>query len=260
MRQLKLTAVVAMCLLGASFPAHAEVSTDGDVITTFDGGFTPTRLPRAEPAPVAVHVAGNVRSASGDGARIPQLRTVTIAINRQGRLFDRGLPVCDVASIQPADEAHALATCGESVVGSGQVTIQAHIPTQPFFEVKARILAFNGPRRHGHKLILAQAYAPDPPGAFVLSFTVKKGRGVFGTVMSTTLPASAQQWAYLTHFALTLRRTYTYNGKTHSYVSAACSAPPGFRSAVFPFGRATYGFDDGRSLTTEIARRCTVRA
>jgi hypothetical protein len=119
-------------------------------------------------------------------------------------------------------------------------------------------LAFNGPRRNGHKLILAQAYARNPPGAFVLKFKVSRRKGVFGTVLSTTLPRSAQRWAYLTHFDMTLHRTYDYRGHRHSYVSAACAAPPGFRTALFPFARATYSFDDGQILSVPVARSCRV--
>jgi hypothetical protein len=107
-------------------------------------------------------------------------------------------------------------------------------------------------------MILAQVYAKDPPGAFVLSFKVKRKDGAFGTVMSTSLPPSAQGWAYLTHFDMTLKRIYEYRGKRRSYISAACSAPAGFPGAVFPFAKASYGFDDGQKLTTTVVRSCHV--
>ena len=58
---------------------------------------------------------------------------------------------------------------------------------------------------------------------------------------------------------MTLRRIYEYGGKQRSYVSAACSAPAGFRSALFPFARATYGFADGQTVTTSVSGRCTVK-
>ena len=255
-----LLALAAAAALGlAGIPAHAELSKDGDLIASFTGGLAPSALPRHTRVPVAVRVAGDVRSASGEEASLPQLRTIKVAINRQGRLFDRGLPVCEVGRIQPATERAARRVCGGALVGSGHVTVQARLPTQRLFTVRAKLLAFNGPRRSGHKLILAQAYARNPPGAFVLIFVVKRGEGVFGTTMTTTLPRSAQAWAHLTHFDMTLRRTYTWRGKRRSYVSAACSAPDAFDSAVFPFARATYGFADGRQLSTTIARRCTVQ-
>jgi hypothetical protein len=247
--------VLGLCM---NLPAQAELRGDGDLVVSFDGAIRPSTLPRATRVPVAVRVAGNVKSASGDEGRLPQLRTIAVAINRQGRLFDRGLPTCDVASIQPAREGAARAICGDAIIGSGHVRLQARLPTQPIAEVKAKLLAFNGPHRNGHKLILAQAYARNPPGAFVLVFRVSHNESLFGTVMKTTLPKQAQHWAYLTHFDMTLRRTYAYRGRTRSYVSAACLAPSGFDSIVFPFARATYGFDDGRSLEIGVARECRV--
>lgn len=258
-RAARLLIAAAALLLCASIPASAELSKEGDLEVSFDGGLSPTRLPREGAVPVAVRVAGNVKSATGNEAQLPQLRTISVAINRQGRLFDRGLPTCQVKTIQPATEAAARAVCGQALVGSGHVTVQVHIPSQPPFTIRAKLLAFNGPRKNGHKLILAQAYARNPPGAFILTFRLSRHRGVFGTVMSTTLPKEAQSWAYLTHFDITLRRVYTYRGALRSYVSASCSAPDGFASAFFPFAKATYGFDNGSRLVTSVARRCEVR-
>ena len=258
-RAARLLIAAAALLLCASIPASAELSKEGDLVVSFDGGLSPTRLPRKTVVPVAVRVAGNVKSATGNDAALPQLRTISVAINRQGRLFDRGLPTCQVKTIQPATEDGARAICGRALVGSGHVTVQVRLPGQPVFSLKAKLLAFNGPTKHGHKLILAQAYVRDPPGAFVLTFRLSRHRGVFGTVMSTTLPPTAQHWAYITHFDMTLHRTYTYRGARRSYVSAACTAPDGFASAFFPFAKATYGFDSGSRLTTSVARRCEVR-
>jgi hypothetical protein len=258
-RAARLLLAVAALLLCAGIPARAELSKEGDLVTSFDGGLSPTRLPRKTAVPVAVRVAGNVKSASGNSAALPQLRTISVAINRQGRLFDRGLPTCRVRRIQPSTQAAARRICGGALVGSGHVTVQVRLSGQPNFTVKAKMLAFNGPRHNGHKLILAQAYARKPPGAFVLTFRLTQHSGVFGTVMSTTLPRSALSWAYLTHFDLTLRRTYTYRGARRSYVSAACTAPDGFASAFFPFAKATYVFTNGASLTTSVTRRCEVR-
>jgi hypothetical protein len=259
MRFGKLIAVAAVALVGVALPAKAALDKDGDLITSFTGTLAPTALPRSAPAPVGVTVAGDVRSAGGDREALPQLRTIRVAINRRGRLYYRGLPVCKVEEIQPATEQAARRQCGGALVGSGHVTVLVHVPNQPTFQIKARVLAFNGPRHHGRKQILAQAYARQPPGAFIITFTISRRKGLFGTVLSTSLPPSAREWAYLTHFDMTLRRTYWYRGVRRSFVSAACPAPAGFRSAVFPFARAAYGFADGRRLSISISDRCTVR-
>jgi hypothetical protein len=256
-RAVRVAAAVTCAALCIGVPARAELSQDGNLLTSFAGRLIPKRLPREAPGPVAVRVDGDVRTLNG--AVLPQLRKISVAINSAGRLFDKGLPICRESEIQPAIQREAKRVCGGAIVGSGHVVLRVRIPEQPPFPVKAHLLAFNGPRRHGHKLILAQAYAREPPGSFVLPFVVRRKGGVFGTTMTTTLPAMARDWAYLTHFDMTLDRRYRYGGKMRSYVSAACAAPVGFRGATFPFAKATYSFDNGQKTTTSLTRTCLVR-
>lgn len=249
-----------MLLIALVVPqAWGAADVDGDLRATFDGGITPRALPRSTLAPVGVRVSGNFTTLSGEPERLAQLRRIEVAINRKGHLFDRGLPTCEPHMIQPSTEAAARRICGGAIVGSGHVTVQVRIPTQVPFVVPARLLVFNGPRVDGHKLIYAQAYARNPPGSFVLTFRVEKRAGQYGTVLRTTLPDTTREWAYLTHFDITLRHTYTYRGQRRSYVSAACAAPPGFNRAVFPFAKATYSFADGRRLTMSETGVCRVR-
>jgi hypothetical protein len=252
-RPLAAVTVLALCLC---IPAQAEVTEQGNLITTFQGDLAPKTLPRETPAPVAVSVGGDFKARGT--SPLPQLRTISVAINNAGVLDDTGLPICQVAAIQPATEANARALCHKAIVGSGHVTVGVHLENQAPFSVSANLLAFNGPSEGGQKLILAQIYAKNPPGAFVLTFKLKRRPGRFGTVMSTKLPRSAQQWAYLTHFDMTLYRRYRYRGKSQSYVSAACEAPPGFPGAVFPLAKASYGFAGGQHTTTTIVRSCRV--
>lgn len=259
MRAVGLLLAALALALGAGLPAAADVNQDGDLVVSFEGAMKPSALPREGVAPVSVRVAGDVREAAGNPDLLPQLRTISVAINRQGRLFDRGLPICRIAGVQPATERNARRECRAAIVGRGHVRLRVRLPSQPPFAVSANLLAFNGPRRNGRKLIFAQAYARNPPGAFVLTFHLSRRPGVFGTVMTTTLPAGARRWAYLTHFDMTLHRTYEWRGRQRSYVSASCPVPPGFRSTVFPLAEATYGFADGRSLSVAESGRCTAR-
>lgn len=252
-----LTAALALLLLAAA-PAWAVSRADGDLFVTFGGGIKPKFLPRDTPAPVSVLVSGDIRSLSGDTDNLAQLRSISVGINRQGELFDHGLPVCDVAKIQPATQKDARKACSSSLIGSGHVTVQVRVPAQKPFMVRARLLAFNGPYRNGHKLIFAQAYARRPPNSFVLTFHVSHQDGEFGTVLSTTLPRRTRRWAYLTHFDMKLHRTYTYRGSRRSFVSAACAAPDGFAGATFPFAEATYGFADGREISVSETGVCRV--
>lgn len=248
-----LTAALLLCL---GLTARAELNRKGDLIVSFQGEIAPSELPRTKPVPVSVRVAGNVKTSNG--LRLPQLRRIAVAINRSGQLFDKGLPVCKVARIQPATEAVARKRCADSIVGSGHVTLVVRLPSQPDHISRNSMLAFNGPREGGKKLILAQVYSKNPPGAIILTFTVKRGAGVYGNVIETTLPEYAENWAYLTQFDMTLGRTYTYRGQKRSYVSASCAAPAGFPGALFPFAKASYEFATGEVVTTKIMRHCKV--
>ena len=254
-----LAAATALALL-AALPAPAAINRDGDLVVSFEGGFDPTSLPRGAPAPVRVEVAGRFRTASGDPGQLPQLRRITVAINRQGRLFDRGLPTCDPRSVDPSTKASAREVCGDAIIGGGHVDVQIRLLSQLPFEIRASLLVFNGPWRNGHKLIYAEAYASDPPGVFLITFKLQRRPGTFGTVLSTTLPASSRDWAYLTGFKMHLHRLYEHRGQRRSLVSASCGAPPGFSTAIFPFARATYSFANGQRLTLSEAATCRVGA
>lgn len=258
MNRARLLAVLAAALVSAAVPAHAENQQDGNLRVSFDSSLKPSALPRDEPVPVAITVSGQFRTLGDQSASLPQLRRISVAINRQGTMFDRGLDVCRAGRIWAATQSVARRLCGGAIIGNGSVGVRATLPNQPPFEVAADLLAFNGPTRNGQKLILAQAYSRRPPGSFILTFRVSHRDALFGTVLTTDLPRSARRWAYLTHFDMRLHRTYEYRGRRRSYVSAACEAPPGFNLATFPFARASYSFSDGRSLQVSVARSCRV--
>ena len=258
MKPLGPIALVVLLLLGVAGVARGEVAQDGNVIVSFDGGISPRALPRDGVAPVSVNIDSSFK-ASDNVDPPPQLREISIGINRGGKLFDRGLPTCRVRKIQPATISAARRICGGAIVGSGHVQVRVHLTNQEPFTFKGPLLVFNAERSGGSRRILAQVYGIRPPSAFVLTFKIRKEQGEFGTVISTTLPSSARKWAYVTHFDMQLRRTYIYKGERHSYVSAGCAAPDGFPGAVYPFARGRFGFAGGREVTTTLIRDCTVR-
>jgi hypothetical protein len=253
-----LVVLVATLALWMAAPASGGVGRDGDVLGSLDAKLNPSALPREQLAPVAVHVDGDLTEAGGDQNQLPQLRRIDVAINRGGQIFDRGIPVCRAKQIQPATRAAARRICGDSIVGRGRVDVQIRIAGQLPYLIKAPMLAFNGPRRHGHRLILAQAYVGEPPTSFIIDFEVHHQKGLFGTVLSTMLPRTARKWAWLTHFDLTLHRSFSYAGQQHSYVSAACALPDGIYHTLFTFARATYSFADGTRVKAEALSACRV--
>jgi hypothetical protein len=237
--------------------AQAELTQSGDLFVSFSGGIDPGALPRRSLAPIAVRVAGKIRTLTGH--RPPSLRQITIEINQGGRLDTHGLPVCPPARIEATSSEGALAACREALVGGGSFAAKVAFPEQTAFPSRGRILAFNS-RSNGHRTILAHVYGAEPaPISRLIVFHLRHGSGPYGTVLSGDLPETLIHWGYLKRISLSLHRLFTYRGRVHSYLSAACDAPPGFRSASFRFAHASMTFEDGRTLSSTLTRTCRVR-
>ena len=109
-------------------------------------------------------------------------------------------------------------------------------------------------------MILAHLYGTDPdPGTNVITFYIQHPHGAYGTQLTDNLPASLNHYGYLTRISLDLHRNFTYRGQRHSYLSAACEAPPGFSVALFPFAHASMSFEGGVTLASTLIRTCTVK-
>ena len=97
-------------------------------------------------------------------------------------------------------------------------------------------------------MILAHVYGTNPvPGTSVITFYIQRPHGAYGTQLIDNLPASLNHYGYVKRISLTLHRTYTYRGRLHSYLSAACTAPAGLSVALFPFAHASMRFEGGVS-------------
>ena len=250
------TALAFACLLVAAI-AHAELVERGNLFVKFDGGIAPSALPRQAKAPISVRVDGTVRVLSGE--RPPALRHIAIAINRGGVLDTRGLPTCRRSQIEPATSLQALEACRSALVGEGRYVGALALPEQDRFPLQGRILAFNAVI-NGRRAILAHVYGSEPvPNSRIIVFHIRSESGTFGTVFDAALPARLNRSGYLKKISLQLRRTFTYRGRKHSYLSAACAAPAGFSGAVFPFSRVSMTFADGRKLASTLIRSCKVQ-
>jgi hypothetical protein len=255
-RRLLLATALLLCLALAAL-AQAEQIQRGDLRVTFSAGLTPRRLPRSGSAPVRVSLGG--RFATVDGRLPPQLRTISIAINGHGRLSPTGLPSCPLSEIQPSTTAGALAACRRSLIGEGHFSAKVLFPSESPFPSSGKVYAFNG-RFHGHPAILAHIYGTVPaPTSSTIPFTISPDRGTYGTLLRASLPHVTSKWGYVTGLDLTLGRGYRSHGRARSYLSAACPAPPGIARVAFPLARATYGFADGRSISSTLTRTCRVR-
>lgn len=244
-------------LLAVSVPvARAELTERGDLFVRFKGGISPNALPRTQLAPIAVSVAGTVKTLSGE--RPPPLRRIRIELNRNGRLDSRGLPVCHYDQLLAATPRQALDACGDAQVGTGAYRAKTAFPEQEAFPSQGHILAFNGVYQ-GKSAILAHVFGHDPvPITRIIVFRIHRTGGTFGTILTGTLSDAVNHYGYVVGVELRLFRRFVFHGQPRSYLSAACAAPAGFPGAVFPFARASMGFADGRTLSSTLTRSCKV--
>jgi len=252
---LGLAAAVSALWVGG---AQGERIKSGDLIVSLGGEIAPRTLPRATAAPVRIHVEGEVRTLS-DGRPSP-LRRLKIAVNRQGKLFTRGLAVCSPGQLQGTSSEAALSACGQALVGKGSFDAKVALPALVPFPAQGRVLAFNG-RRAGRQAILLHIHGRSPtPVTFVLPLTISHRRsGSFGMVISANLPRLAGDLGYVTGIEFTLHRRYRHAGRMRSYLSASCPAPDGFPGAIYVFARGTFDFSNGQRLRTSLVRDCRVR-
>jgi hypothetical protein len=247
-----LAVLLALALPG---PTAAEVVQRGQLRVAFEGKLTPHALPRSGAVPVGVELGGRI--ASADGRTPPQLKRISIRVNRFGRLAPGSLPVCRLEQIQPATTEGALEACGRSLVGTGSFSARVLLPEQAPFPSTGKVYAYNGSYR-GRPAILVHVYGTQPaPTSYTLPFQVIRTRGTFATLLTASLPQVTSEWGYVTGIGLKLDRTSP--GRGRGYLSASCPAPAGFSLATFPLARSTFAFAGGRKLSATLNRSCRVR-
>jgi hypothetical protein len=137
--------VFALALLSAlvlSASALAEVVQQGTLRVSIATQVKPYRLPRTDPAPIKVLIAGHVWTSTG--AVPSQLTRLTVLINKHGELRPGAIPSCGIDEIRPSTTAQAIEHCGPALVGSGHFWASVVLPEQGVYHTTGRLLAFNG--------------------------------------------------------------------------------------------------------------------
>jgi hypothetical protein len=250
-------ALTLTALLGLASLARAELIARGDLFVSFQGGIAPLALPRHELSPIRVSFKATVGTVSGESP--PALRRMVIELNRAGHLDTRGLPICPVARVKATNTQTALRLCGSALVGQGSYRANTDLPEQSAFPAAGHILAFNTRGKSG-PAIVAHVYGTHPFAASrIIVFHLRRlPHGPYGTVLAASLPSVENPHGYITQISLSLYREFTYRGRAHSYLSAACSAPAGFPGAVFAFARTRMSFAGGGTLASTVTRSCKV--
>ena len=180
--------ILLLGLLGAA-AAWGEISQKGNLRITFDGGFAPHSLPRDRLAPVTLSVGGSISTT--DDSHPPPLNKLEVALNRNGRVSTRGLPVCTGPLLQSTTTESALARCRPALVGRGSFKAEVE-SSQSGILATGAMLAFNG-SVHGKPALLLHLYTTVPVRVtFVLPLLIShRATGRFGTVLSAKVPILA---------------------------------------------------------------------
>lgn len=257
MRRIAIAAVLLICLPAGAAAARQFVQR-GTLRVAFEAKLLPHALPRERNAPVTIQLAGAVRTT--DGSTPPQLREISIAMNRAGIVSATGLPSCRAPLLQQTSTEAALAVCRSALVGRGHFAANVDFSGSPAFPARGTVLVFNSSTKR-HPGLLLHLYGSSPVrAAFVLPFRItRNAKGKFGTVFSTRIPRLASDKGYVTDIDLTIGRKYSYRGSKRSFISASCAAPAGFTTVPYELAKATFTFAGNQRLTTRLPGDCKVR-
>ena len=248
----RLTWMVIACAgiaaLVAGGVASAEIVRLGNIELTVDGSFKPTKLPKHKLAPITLKVSSDIKTL--DGTQPPVLNSLLLEFDKNGTLNTKGLPTCKSSQLENTLTAEAKRKCKDALIGKGSAKARIDFPDQDPFDAPGPLLAFNGKPKGGKPVILFHVFAHVPaPTTFVVPATVANDHGAFGKKVLVNVPPIAGGNGALTHFDVSIHRTWKYKGKKRSYVVAKCAG--GHFVA-----QGTYKFNDGSTVTGSVVRDC----
>lgn len=247
-------AITALTVLVAGSTALAgnkpEKVVVGNLEFTFNGGFSPTKLPKKTMAPITLTASGDLRSL--DGTHPPALTSAIVETDKNGAVFVKGLPVCKSGQLQSRTTAAAKKACPKAIIGSGKTSVEVQFPEQKPIPVNSALTVFNGGQKGGTTTFYIHAFFTAPiSGAIVTTVKIKKiHNGRLGLKSVATIPKIANGAGSVTSFDLKIGKRYTYKGKKVSVLSAKCT--DGKLQA-----KASAIFDDGTKASAGIVRTCT---
>ncbi|HEY0317290.1 MAG TPA: hypothetical protein VGC49_03245 [Solirubrobacterales bacterium] len=241
--------LVVLAVAGIAAAEKPVKVRTGNLELTFNGGFSPKALSKTKPTPIAFDVSGEIKTL--DGTHPPALKEFIIETDKNGAVSTKGYRKCKAGELQSQDTEHAMAICGDALIGTGRTDVEIAFPEQPPIPVKSRLLAFNGGTSGGVTTFFIHAYITVPtPAAIVTTVKIKKiHRGRYGTEAVSTIPKIAGGSGSVKYFSLTIDQEYTYKGKKVSVLTLKC--PDGKVQA-----RGEAVFSDGTKAKAEVLRTC----
>ncbi|HET9592113.1 MAG TPA: hypothetical protein VFP17_04285 [Solirubrobacterales bacterium] len=237
-----LGALIAVSLAGIATAGNTPVTVkQGNLEFTFNGGFSPTTLPKNKLAPISLQASGSIKTL--DGTHPPALKEVVLETDKNGAINTKGIPVCTSGKLQARDTKAAEKVCGKSIIGTGQTKVEVQFPEQRPVIVDSKLLVINGGTSGGKTTLFIHAYFSAPvTGAIVTTVKIKKvHNGRYGLKSVATIPKIANGAGSVLSFNLTINKK--------GVLTAKC--PDGKLQA-----HATSIFADGTKASAGIVRTC----
>jgi hypothetical protein len=238
-----IAALIAVSVAGIASAGNKPVTVEaGNLRVTFNGGFSPTKLPKKKLKNIMLNASGKIETK--DGTHPPALKEVILESDKNGTIDTKGVAVCKSGQLQSRDTKGAEKACPKSIIGTGTTEVEIAFPEQPPIPVKSKLLVFNGGTSGGKTTLFIHAYITVPtPAAIVTTVKIKKiHKGRYGLLSVASIPKIAGGSGSVKSFNLTV-------GKQHT-LFAKC---PDGKLQV----HGTAKFADGTSASATITRTCT---
>jgi len=243
MLTMAIAALVAVSVAGIATGADKPVTVEaGNLRVTFNGGFSPKKLPKKKFAPISLTASGKIETK--DGTHPPALKSVVLESDKNGAINVKGIPVCKSGKLQSRDTRAAEKACPKSIIGSGTTDIEVQFPESKPIPVESKLLVFNGGFSGGTTTLYIHAFITVPtPAAVVTTVKIKKiHNGRYGLKSVATIPKIAGGSGSVTAFSLKITKK--------GVLTAKC--PDG---KLQVHGDAL--FADGTKASATILRTCT---
>jgi hypothetical protein len=237
-----LGAAVALVAAGVATAYKPVVVRAGNLVITFNGGFSPTKLSKTTPTPITLNISGNIKTT--DGSHPPALSSFVLETDKAGGVNAKGVPTCKQGQLEATTTATAEKVCGKAKIGTGTTDVEVEFAEQKPIPLHSKLIAFNGGVKGGKTTILIHAYLSTPVAAAIVT-TVKIQKhpnGPYGLKSVATIPKIAGGAGSVTNFTLTINKK--------GYLTAKCTD-----GSIVAQGEAI--FANGTKAKGAVSRPCT---
>ncbi len=248
---LKAVAVVGALALVTCAAAYGLKADGKGVSISVTAGIAPRELPAHGNAPVEVSSVTRVKSTNGLPA--PALTQLTIAFDKHGSVYTKGLPVCTAAKLANTTPETARKRCREAIVGEGTGAAEVNLPGKAPMTIRSPLTLFNAPPVGGRPSLIAHAYETVPaPKTLLVSFPIERvSLGRYGYRVKIQIPPIAEGFGSATLAEATVGKTWKHGGKTVGYTNGHCA---GGRLQVY----GTLRLADGSFFPATLTSPCHV--